>query len=286
MCPLDPARKREDTRSYAPTFRGPAMRTIGTIPITPGAVTLSQWRDIYRGVTPRLDESAYPRIEAGAEAIARIVARGEPVYGVNTGFGKLASVRIPAADLARLQRNIVLSHAAGTGEPVEKPIVRLMMALKMANLGQGVSGVRLETVRMLETMLRHDIIPVIPAQGSVGASGDLAPLAHMAAAMIGEGDVFTPTGRRHASEALFLAEHRSRWSSARRRGWRCSMARSSPPPTRWRLCSRLSGCTSARSSPARWPRKRRRDPTRRSTRASTSCAGTAARSRRPTRCGS
>lgn len=181
------------------------MRTIGTIPITPGAVTLAQWRDIYRGVIPTLDESAYPRIEASAEAIARIVERGEPVYGVNTGFGKLASVRIEASDLARLQRNIVLSHAAGTGEPVEQPVVRLMMALKMANLGQGASGVKPETVRMLETMLRHDIIPEIPAQGSVGASGDLAPLAHMAAAMIGEGYAFTPTGRRHASEALFLA---------------------------------------------------------------------------------
>ena len=181
------------------------MRTIGSITITPGEVTLGQWRDIYRGVLPILDEAAYPGIEASAQAIARIVERGEPVYGVNTGFGKLASVRIPDADLARLQRNIVLSHAAGTGEPVEQPIVRLMMALKMANLGQGASGVKIQTVRMLETMLRHDIVPVIPAQGSVGASGDLAPLAHMAAAMIGEGHVFTPTGRRHASEALFLA---------------------------------------------------------------------------------
>jgi histidine ammonia-lyase len=181
------------------------MRTNGTIAITPGEVPLAQWRDIYRGVTPTLDDAAYPRIEASAAAIARIVERGEPVYGVNTGFGKLASVRIADSDLARLQRNIVLSHAAGTGEPVEQPVVRLMMALKMANLGQGASGVRPETVRMLEAMLQHDIIPVIPAQGSVGASGDLAPLAHMAAAMIGEGDAFTPSGRRHASEALFLA---------------------------------------------------------------------------------
>jgi histidine ammonia-lyase len=173
-----------------------------TITITPGAVTLGEWREIWRGAAPVLDDAAIPGIEAGAAAIARIVERGDPVYGVNTGFGKLASVRIPAADLESLQRNIVLSHAAGTGDPVEPEIVRLMLALKLANVAQGASGVRLHTVRLMERMLAEGLLPVIPAQGSVGASGDLAPLSHMAAAMIGVGEMDTPRGRMPAGEAL------------------------------------------------------------------------------------
>src|SRR5690606_18281677 len=118
------------------------------------------------------------------------------------GFGKLANVRIEPADLARLQRNIVLSHAAGTGDPLPQRIVRLMMALKLASLGQGASGVQPRTLIMLEAMLAHDLIPVVPSQGSVGASGDLAPLSHMTAAMIGVGEVDTPSGRLPALEAL------------------------------------------------------------------------------------
>src|SRR5690606_18129232 len=168
----------------------------------PGAVTLADWRRIYRGSGVALDERAVPAIEESAEAVARSVDAGLPVYGVNAGFGKLASVRIPSADLEGLQRNIVLSHASGTGDSVERDIVRLMMALKLANLAQGASGVRLDTVRMIEAMLERDILPVIPAQGSVGASGDLAPLAHMGAAMIGEGEVDTPSGRMPAGKAL------------------------------------------------------------------------------------
>ncbi|MCO5218128.1 MAG: histidine ammonia-lyase [Thermomicrobiales bacterium] len=170
--------------------------------ITPGAVTLDDWRRIYAGANPVLAEEAMPRIRAGAEAIARIVARGEPVYGVNTGFGKLASVRIDDADLSTLQRNIVISHAAGTGEPVPPHIVRLMMALKLANVGQGYSGVREETVTLLQAMLAAGITPVIPGQGSVGASGDLAPLSHMTAALIGEGVCDTPNGLRCSTHAL------------------------------------------------------------------------------------
>ena len=125
------------------------------------------------------------------------MAKGEPVYGVNTGFGKLASVEIAVDDLETLQRNIVLSHAAGVGETTPAPIVRLMMALKLASLAQGASGVRPETVAMLEAMLERDLIPVVPVQGSVGASGDLAPLAHMAAAMIGASEIMV-AGREHA----------------------------------------------------------------------------------------
>ncbi|QXQ06011.1 histidine ammonia-lyase [Sphingosinicellaceae bacterium] len=170
--------------------------------ITAGAASLAEWRAVYRGATPRLDPAALPAIIASAAAVARILARGEPVYGINTGFGKLASVRIGDADLARLQRNIVLSHAAGTGAPAPIPVIRLMMALKLASLAQGASGVRPEIVALLEAMLAKGLTPVVPAKGSVGASGDLAPLAHMAATMIGVGDIFVGDRRLPATEAL------------------------------------------------------------------------------------
>ncbi|WP_026440249.1 histidine ammonia-lyase [Acidocella facilis] len=170
--------------------------------LTPGAMSLAQWRDIYQGAVVELDEAALPAVQAGADAVAEILGRGEPVYGINTGFGKLASVRIADADLATLQRNLVLSHAAGVGAPMPVAVARLMLALKMGSLGQGASGVRVETVRMLEAMLAKDLIPVVPAQGSVGASGDLAPLAHMTAAMMGVGAIFVGGVAKDAELAL------------------------------------------------------------------------------------
>ena len=105
-----------------------------TVTLRPGQVSLDDWLAIYRGADIALDPASAPAIEAAARTVAAIVAKGEPVYGINTGFGKLASVRIEAADLARLQRNIVLSHAAGVGEPTSQPVVRLMLALKLASL--------------------------------------------------------------------------------------------------------------------------------------------------------
>ena len=170
--------------------------------LTPASVSLAQWRDIYEGGPVALDQACLTAVEAGAAAVERIVGRGEPVYGINTGFGKLASVRIADADLATLQRNIVLSHAAGVGEPMAVPIARLMLALKLASLAQGASGVRRETVELLAAMLDKGLVPVVPAQGSVGASGDLAPLAHMAATMIGVGEIFVGGERRPAAAAL------------------------------------------------------------------------------------
>ena len=157
------------------------------ITIKPGAVTLTEWRAIHDGAGVLLDPASYAAIDRSAAAISTILARGEPVYGINTGFGKLAMVRIADADLATLQRNIVLSHAAGTGAPMPVEVVRLMMALKLASLAQGASGVTRATMAMLETLLDRGITPVVPQQGSVGASGDLAPLSHMTAAMIGVG---------------------------------------------------------------------------------------------------
>jgi len=172
------------------------------IVLKPGDVSLSVWRAIYQGAAPRLDPACHAGVRASAETVARIVAKGEPVYGINTGFGKLASVRIDAADLETLQRNIVLSHSAGVGEPMPVAVARLMMALKMASLAQGASGVQLATIQMLEAMLQNGVTPVVPCQGSVGASGDLAPLSHMTAAMIGVGECFTPHGRFPAQVAL------------------------------------------------------------------------------------
>lgn len=175
------------------------------IVLRPGAVTLSQWREIFNGAPARLEESAFAAIEASAAVVENLIARGAPVYGINTGFGKLASITIAAADLAQLQRNIVLSHAAGVGAPAPVAVVRLMMALKAASLGRGASGVRAETVRMLEAMLARDLTPVVPGQGSVGASGDLAPLSHMAAAMIGVGEIDVGGARLPAADALAQA---------------------------------------------------------------------------------
>ncbi len=173
-----------------------------SITIQAGAVSLADWRRIYRGETPVLDPSCYERINASAASVARILERHEPVYGINTGFGKLASVKISDDDLLTLQRNIVLSHAAGVGEPMPVPIARLMLALKLASLAQGASGVQLATVQMLGSLLELGLTPVIPAQGSVGASGDLAPLAHMAAAMIGTGEIWVDDVRTPALQAL------------------------------------------------------------------------------------
>ncbi len=168
--------------------------------LSPGAVPLATWRNIYLGAKTTLDPACRTKVEAAAATIEAIVAKGEPVYGVNTGFGKLASARIGKDDLAALQRNIVLSHASGVGEPLPERIVRLIMALKLASLAQGASGVRWGTVEHLLECLRHGLMPLIPSQGSVGASGDLAPLAHLAAALMGVGS-FLVEGENVPAEA-------------------------------------------------------------------------------------
>ncbi|MGA7197757.1 aromatic amino acid lyase, partial [Roseiarcus sp.] len=150
-----------------------------SVTLRAGKATLADWRMIWRGAPVALDPSHRAQVSASAATVERILSRGEPVYGINTGFGKLAGVRIEAADLATLQRNIVLSHAAGVGEPLSIATTRLMMALKLGSLAQGASGVRAETLDLIEAMFARRVTPVIPSQGSAGASGDLAPLAHM-----------------------------------------------------------------------------------------------------------
>jgi histidine ammonia-lyase len=174
--------------------------------LTPGAADLALIEEIYRSnLAVELNQSARPAVEAAAAQVRRAAAGGAAVYGVNTGFGKLSHVKIAPQDTKTLQRNLILSHCAGVGEPVEAGIVRLMMALKLLSLGRGASGVRWQVIELIEGMIRAGVVPVIPAQGSVGASGDLAPLAHMAAAMIGEGRAFWQGQVRSGGEALSAA---------------------------------------------------------------------------------
>jgi hypothetical protein len=246
--------------------------------LRPGDVTLAQWRAIYRGETAELDHGSQEAMQRSAATVADIIAKGDAVYGINTGFGKLANVSIAPEDLARLQRNIVLSHAAGVGEPMPVPVVRLMMALKLASLGHGASGVALQTTALLEAMIAQGLTPVVPCQGSVGASGDLAPLAHMTSTMIGVGEIFVGDARLPAEPAW----RRSRWG--RRKVWRCSTARSSPPPMRSPACSPPTTPIAPPSSPALLPPTPPVAPTHRSTRASTPCAGIPARSKLPPPC--
>jgi histidine ammonia-lyase len=162
---------------------------VTVLTLTPGAVTLADLEKIFcEEASVRLDFACRPAIELAHARIAKAVAGTDAVYGVNTGFGKLASVKIDAKDTAALQRNLILSHCCGVGPPIPRGHARLLMALKLFSLGRGASGVRLEIVDLIEAMLEKGVTPVIPAQGSVGASGDLAPLAHMAAAMMGHGE--------------------------------------------------------------------------------------------------
>ncbi|WP_051241714.1 histidine ammonia-lyase [Stappia stellulata] len=173
--------------------------------LTPGKATLPELEAIYRGAPAKLDPCVRNAVEKSAARIAKVAAGDVPVYGVNTGFGKLASVRIAPGDVATLQRNLILSHCCGVGAELSPDVVRLVMATKLLSLGAGASGVRWETLSLLDAMLQNDVIPVIPGQGSVGASGDLAPLAHLAAVMIGEGEAFVGGERLPGGDALAKA---------------------------------------------------------------------------------
>ena len=150
----------------------------------------------------QISAAARPRILASCKVIENIIARDEPVYGVSTGFGKLSDVRIPRDALGKLQLNLVRSHACGIGNPLSEPEVRAMMLLRANVLALGFSGIRLEIIEALCELLNRRVCPVIPEKGSVGASGDLAPLAHLALALIGEGDAFFERERLESREAL------------------------------------------------------------------------------------
>jgi histidine ammonia-lyase len=154
------------------------------------AITLGHARAALAGpITISLSPKARALITKSAENVARLLKTGDAIYGVNTGFGKLAKTRIATADLSKLQINIVRSHAAGVGAPLDDGVVRLIMLLKVNALSQGASGISLAAMEALVALINADVLPVIPGQGSVGASGDLAPLAHLSLVLIGEGNV-------------------------------------------------------------------------------------------------
>jgi histidine ammonia-lyase len=170
--------------------------------LSPGSVTLTELRGVWGGAPVSLSQQGWTALEAAAASVARIVASGATVYGVNTGFGLLAQTRIAADRLEELQRNLILSHSCGLGEALAPQVVRLAIALKAIGLGRGHSGVRPLVVERLLALLEADALPLIPSQGSVGASGDLAPLAHLAAPLIGEGRVVLAGENLPAADAL------------------------------------------------------------------------------------
>ena len=157
--------------------------------LDPQEVSLEDLRELWKGAEASLDDVSMQRIASSAAAVERIVSGGETVYGVNTGFGLLANTRIPNDRLAELQTNLILSHSAGLGDPLPRHVTRLMIVLKLLGLGRGHSGVRPIVIDALQRLLDADALPLIPSQGSVGASGDLAPLAHLIAALMGFGRI-------------------------------------------------------------------------------------------------
>ncbi|MEO9877010.1 MAG: histidine ammonia-lyase [Anderseniella sp.] len=174
--------------------------------LQPGNTSLRELQILYRsGASAVLDGNARVGVDAAAAQVARAAQGTAAVYGVNTGFGKLASVKINPQDTETLQRNLILSHCSGVGDAIPTAIARLMMALKLLSLGRGASGVRWLVIEQIQDMLAKGVTPVVPAQGSVGASGDLAPLAHMAAAMLGEGQAELDGTILPAAEALSKA---------------------------------------------------------------------------------
>ena len=182
------------------------MNNALAITLTPGHLSLGDLRRIWCARVPlSLASSSADAIEASAAAVQRIVARGDAAYGINTGFGLLAKTRIADDQLQKLQRNLIYSHSVGVGELLADEVVRLALAMKIGSLARGYSGVRPVIIDALLALYNANIMPCIPAKGSVGASGDLAPLAHMTLALIGEGEVRVEGRRIAARQALDAA---------------------------------------------------------------------------------
>ena len=174
--------------------------------LTPGQLSLSQLRAIYQQpVTLRLDSSAAQQIDNSVACVEQILAENRTAYGINTGFGLLASTRIASEDLENLQRSLVLSHAAGVGQPISDELVRLIMVLKVNSLSRGFSGIRRKVIDALIALINAEVYPHIPLKGSVGASGDLAPLAHMSLVLLGEGKARHKGEWLEATDALAVA---------------------------------------------------------------------------------
>jgi len=179
---------------------------MNTFEIKPGKLSLDDLRLLHdEAKTIMLDKTSETAINRAADVVADVIKQGRTVYGINTGFGLLANTKIKADELETLQRSIVLSHAAGVGDFMSDATVRLIMVLKVSSLARGYSGIRLEVINVLITLLNHEIYPCIPIKGSVGASGDLAPLAHMSAVLLGEGYAHHHGKLFTAQEALVMA---------------------------------------------------------------------------------
>ena len=175
--------------------------------LKPGSITLDFLEKLFRNKSKvSLDIALKDKVEKAAKIVEDAARGNSPVYGVNTGFGKLANKIIPHEDREKLQKNLVLSHCSGVGEPLQEDVTRLMMILKVISLSFGASGVKWSTINQIEKIVNSDIVPEIPHQGSVGASGDLAPLAHMAAVMIGEGWAYYKGEKVTGGEALKKAK--------------------------------------------------------------------------------
>ena len=181
--------------------------SITELNIVSGQLTLAQLRAVsrYDGIKYSLDESAYDAINKSAAAVQQVIREDRVVYGINTGFGLLANTRIKTEELELLQRSIVLSHSAGFGEYMEDSTVRLMMVLKINSLSRGFSGIRLKVIDAMLKLLNTEVYPCVPKKGSVGASGDLAPLAHMVLPLLGEGEMSYNDKILPAKEALKIA---------------------------------------------------------------------------------
>jgi histidine ammonia-lyase len=174
--------------------------------LSPGTLTLPDLRRAWREpVQVQLDPASHAAIDASTATVSRVISEGRTVYGVNTGFGLLARKKISPNELELLQRSIVLSHAAGVGEPMTEPQVRLLLLLKINSLALGFSGVRRIVIEALCRLLEREVYPCIPQKGSVGASGDLAPLAHMSLVLLGEGEVLHKGKRLTGAEGLKFA---------------------------------------------------------------------------------
>jgi histidine ammonia-lyase len=185
-----------ETAHAAQIGTGPSRHQTRTLELDGQPLSLEEISGVASaGWTVTLSVAACQRMKASRSVVEQVVARGEAAYGINTGFGKLAEMRIPLEELADLQRNLVRSHAAGVGAPLAEVEVRAMLLLRANVLAKGHSGVRVRVAELLTGMLNHRVHPVVPSRGSVGASGDLAPLAHLALALIGEGDVLFRGGR-------------------------------------------------------------------------------------------
>jgi len=175
--------------------------TITGGPLRPADVQLAAYSE--QAATVVIAPEAIKRMQAARDVVERAAAGADPVYGINTGFGSFANIRIDGNELRDLQRNLVRSHAAGVGEYLDESVVRAMMLILAANLARGHSGCRPAVVELLVAMLNAGMVPAIPSRGSVGASGDLAPLSHLALALIGEGELLNPTGSRTSVAQVF-----------------------------------------------------------------------------------